>query len=126
LSGATTGTFSSTLSANRIVVTSTSNEKHLEFSRSDYNYITSKGHIGFVTGGTATGSANQQVWIHSNGNTKIGAGSSSAPEYTLDVNGTGRFIGNVTAPTFIGALSGNASTATLASTLTINSSASTS
>ncbi len=112
LTGATTGTFSSTLSANRIVVTSTSNEKHLEFSRSDYNYITSKGHIGFVTGGTATGSANQQVWIHSNGNTKIGAGSSSAPEYTLDVNGTGRFIGNVTAPTFVGALSGNATSAT--------------
>ena len=109
---APTGSFSSTLSANTIVVTSTSNEKHLEFSRSDYNYIASKGHIGFITGGTGTSSANQQVWIHSNGNTKIGAGSSSVPAYTLDVNGTGRFIGNVTAPTFIGALSGNASTAT--------------
>src|SRR5699024_8494767 len=98
LSGATTGNFSSTLSANRIVVTSTSNVKHLEFSRSDYNYITSKGHLGIITGGTGTGFSNQQVWIHSNGNTKIGAGNSSVPAYTLDVNGTGRFTGTVIIP----------------------------
>ena len=32
--------------------------------------------------------------------------------YKLDVNGTGRFTGNVTAPTFIGNLNGNASSAT--------------
>ena len=108
---APTGSFSSTLSANRIVVASTSNEKHLEFSRSDYNYITSKGHIGFITGGTGTSSANQQVWIHSNGNTKIGAGSSSVPEYTLDVNGDVRATG-----TFRGSLTGNASSASAVST----------
>ena len=41
----------------------------------------------------------------------VGIGTTN-PLYKLDVAGTGRFTGNVTAPTFIGALSGNASTAT--------------
>jgi len=42
---------------------------------------------------------------------KVGIGTDN-PLYKLDVAGTGRFTGNVTAPTFIGALSGNASSAT--------------
>ena len=44
-----------------------------------------------------------------NGNWGIGT---TSPSYKLDVSGTGRFTGNVTAPTFVGNLTGNASTAT--------------
>jgi hypothetical protein len=43
----------------------------------------------------------------------VGIGTTN-PLYKLDVSGTGRFTDNVTAPTFIGALSGNASSATTA------------
>ena len=46
---------------------------------------------------------------------------STTPSYPLDVVGTGRFTGTVTAPTFSGVLSGNASTATsLQTARTIN------
>ena len=51
------------------------------------------------------------------GNGNVGIGTIS-PAYKLDVSGTGRFSGNVTAPTFIGALSGNAATATSAGSIT--------
>ena len=49
---------------------------------------------------------------------KVGIGTDS-PAYKLDVSGTGRFTGNVIAPTFVGALSGNASSATYASAVTL-------
>jgi len=45
----------------------------------------------------------------------LAVGMSTAPSYPLDVAGTGRFTGTVTAPTFSGALSGNATSATTAS-----------
>lgn len=51
------------------------------------------------------------TWVavaKTSGNVGIGTASPSAK---LDVNGTGNFVGNVTAPTFIGNLTGNASTA---------------
>jgi len=46
----------------------------------------------------------------------VGVGTTS-PGYKLDVSGTGRFTGTVTAPIFSGALSGNADTANISSDL---------
>ncbi|MEK7522858.1 MAG: tail fiber domain-containing protein, partial [Patescibacteria group bacterium] len=59
---------------------------------------------GDVTGGSAK--------LYVNGNVGIGT---TGPGYKLDVSGTGNFTSTVTAPTFFGALSGNATTATTAS-----------
>ena len=42
-----------------------------------------------------------------------------SPAHTLDVNGTLRSTGNVTAPTFVGSLSGNAQSANVANRLTL-------
>ena len=55
----------------------------------------------------------ERMIINTSGNVGIGT---TSPAYKLDVSGTGRFTGNVTAPTFIGALSGNAGTATALTT----------
>ena len=52
---------------------------------------------------------NEYMTIDTSGNVGIGT---TSPAYKLDVSGTGRFTGNVTAPTFIGALDGNAKTVT--------------
>ncbi|MDQ5951744.1 MAG: Peptidase protein, partial [Patescibacteria group bacterium] len=58
---------------------------------------------------TGTASTSPDFMLAANGNVGI---ADSTPTFKLDVNGTGRFVGNVTAPTFVGALSGNATTAT--------------
>ena len=52
--------------------------------------------------------------LNTNGG-NVGIGTTN-PLYKLDVSGTGRFTGNVTAPTFIGNLTGNASSATILET----------
>lgn len=65
--------------------------------------------IKFFTGGTLA--ANEKARIFgATGNFSLGNIVDSG--YKFDVTGTGRFSGNVTAPTFSGALSGNATTAT--------------
>ena len=64
-----------------------------------------------------TSNSTKMVLSHS-GNLGIGQ---SSPTYKLDVSGTGRFTGTVTAPTFSGSLSGNASSASTAATCTGNS-----
>ena len=64
-----------------------------------------------ISNGDIRDQSNRLITIGSNGNIRIGDYIVN-PLYKLDVAGTGRFTGNVTAPTFIGALSGNASSAT--------------
>ena len=73
------------------------------------NPITGTGTVNYIPKFTAVGSIGNSS-IYDNG-TNVGIGTTS-PSYKLDVAGTGRFTGNVIAPNFIGALSGNASTAT--------------
>jgi hypothetical protein len=67
-------------------------------------------YVGVRSGNRATG-----ITIDRLGNIGIGT---TSPAYTLDVSGTGRFTGNLTAPTFIGNLNGNASTASSVGGLT--------
>lgn len=55
---------------------------------------------------TPAGSAGTGLFVNSLGNVGI---RTISPAYTLDVAGTGRFTGNVTAPSFVGNLTGLAS-----------------
>jgi hypothetical protein len=52
---------------------------------------------------------------------RLAIGSNYSPSYQLDVQGDGRFTQALTAPTFIGALTGNATTATTAGNITATS-----
>ena len=61
--------------------------------------------------------ADNLVNVFGNGNMAVGTTTDSG--HKLNVNGTGKFVGTVTATTFSGALSGNASTATLAANSTL-------
>jgi hypothetical protein len=57
----------------------------------------------------------EKARILSSGNLLVGTTTDAG--YKLDVNGAGRFTGNVTAPTFLGSLSGNADSATKLATV---------
>ena len=69
------------------------------------NPITGTGTTNYLSKFTASGTIGNSI-VYDNG-TNVGIGTTS-PSAKLDVNGTGRFTDSVTAPTFIGNLSGSA------------------
>lgn len=94
-------------------LTGTIVSKSLAYNSSPFGLITRIYSTGVVSLQSQRESSDSETFSLSlnplGGNVGIGT---TSPSYKLDVNGTGRFTGNVTAPTFVGNLTGNASTAT--------------
>lgn len=67
--------------------------------------------VGYIQQGRTDGTATAYSLLLNPNGGNVGIGTTS-PAYKLDVSGTGRFTGNVTAPTFVGALSGTVSATT--------------
>lgn len=108
LTGATTGTFSSKLTANTLVLSNTEGKAHLTFSRGGINYIhanQSGGGVAFVVNGSGITLANAQLIISSDnyvycgteGLAQLGLGGKRWKSvYSID----GSFSGDLTAGTF--------------------------
>lgn len=108
LTGATTGTFSSNLTANTLVLSNTEGKAHLTFSRGGINYIhanQSGGGVAFVVNGSGITLANAQLIISSDnyvycgteGLAQLGLGGKRWKSvYSID----GSFSGDLTAGTF--------------------------
>lgn len=108
LTGATTGTFSSKLTANTLVLSNTEVKAHLTFSRGGINYIhanQSGGGVAFVVNGSGITLANAQLIISSDnyvycgteGLAQLGLGGKRWKSvYSID----GSFSGDLTAGTF--------------------------
>ena len=108
LTGATTGTFSSKLTANTLVLSNTEEKAHLTFSRGGINYIhanQSGGEVAFVVNGRGITLANAQLIISSDnyvycgteGLAQLGLGDKRWKSvYSID----GSFSGDLTAGTF--------------------------
>ena len=108
LTGATTGTFSSKLTANTLVLSNTEGKAHLTFSRGGINYIhanQSGGGVAFVVNGSGITLANAQLIISSDNYVYCGTeglaqlgldGKRWKSVYSID----GSFSGDLTAGTF--------------------------
>lgn len=108
LTGTTTGTFSSKLTANTLVLSNTEGKAHLTFSRGGINYIhanQSGGGVAFVVNGSGITLANAQLIISSDnyiycgteGLAQLGLGGKRWKSvYSID----GSFSGDLTAGTF--------------------------
>lgn len=81
-----------------ITITSTTAASHLEFSRTDYNYIragAAGGVLAFVTNGNAIGSVGTTLLISHNNRVQIGSG--VLPTHTLTVTGNAKISDLLTA-----------------------------
>lgn len=98
--------FSTLLTANRIKITNTEAVKHIEFSRSNFNYITAptSGSIAFVVEGQAPSSATSELIISNNklypGTTNVTYLGQSSLRWSNVYSVLGNFSGTVTSNGF--------------------------
>ncbi|WP_019539792.1 tail fiber domain-containing protein [Proteiniphilum acetatigenes] len=101
LSGATTGNFSSTLTAQTLLLNNTTN-RAISLSLASSNYIAAtatNGYLGFTVNGTESNLSNAPMVIHSSGNVRVGLSGAGAtvPTQALHVFGNVLATGELTA-----------------------------